>query len=194
MERFLPHYVNEDWELPTEYDYRFVVFFGLLEWKFLWEDIKYSKVDLDIVDTDIEIVDQGENGHAIQVQFPAIKHWEISAEQHVNTWILPADSHVQLTFKDFTFDFNSGLKLDYNGYLDPVVYSCSVHFGNSYFYHDDKLLALLMHQVIYFGIIILENSVSMAGRYVFTEMLGPVMDEYLNHYRYEFKLDSLIRG
>ena len=51
-----------------------------------------------------------------------------------------------------------------------------------------------MHQVVYFGIIIIENSVAFVGRYVFTEMLGPVMDSYMNHYQYEFSLDSLVRG
>jgi hypothetical protein len=44
---------------------------------------------------------------------------------------------VQLIFKHFEFHYTAGLKLDENGYLDPVVYAIDINFGESYFYHDD---------------------------------------------------------
>jgi len=36
------------------------------------------------------------------------------------------------------------LVLDENGYLDPIVTSADINFGNSYVYHDDPLTALVM--------------------------------------------------
>jgi hypothetical protein len=50
-----------------------------------------------------------------------------------------------LIFKDFKFDFDTDLKLDENGYLDPVVKACNVRFGESYLYHDNPITALVMH-------------------------------------------------
>ena len=51
-----------------------------------------------------------------------------------------------------------------------------------------------MHQFISFGIVIVENSVQFIGEYILTDMFGPVMDEFLNHYRFKFILPSLVRG
>lgn len=79
------------------------------------------------------------------MKFPAIKHWEIDANQDVNFWFLPDYSNVQLIFKDFKFDFESDLVLDEHGYLDPVVYSADIHFGESYLYHDNPITAFVMH-------------------------------------------------
>ena len=107
---------------------------------------------------------------------------------------MPDYSKVELIFKDFKFDFRTDLKLDSNGYLDPIVYSCEINFGDSYLYHDNPVLAFIMHQFIYFGIVIVENSVYFVGEYIFSDMLGPVMDDLLHHYRYEFVFPSLVRG
>jgi len=51
-----------------------------------------------------------------------------------------------------------------------------------------------MHQFVYFGIVIIENSVYFVGEYIFTNMMGPVMDSFLNHYQFPFYLASLVRG
>ena len=130
----------------------------------------------------------------INVKFPAIKHWEIDANQDVNFWFLPDYSNVQLIFKDFKFDFETDLVLDEHGYLDPVVYSADIHFGESYLYHDNPITAFVMHQFIYFGIVIIENSVYFVGQYIFTNMMGPVMDSFLNHYMFPFAFPSMVRG
>ena len=42
MEFFLPHYINVDLNLPTEYHYTFGLFFNLLVWDIHWTHIKYS--------------------------------------------------------------------------------------------------------------------------------------------------------
>lgn len=99
-----------------------------------------------------------------------------------------------MIFKDFKFDFETDLVLDEHGYLDPVVYSADIHFGESYLYHDNPITAFVMHQFIYFGIVIIENSVYFVGQYIFTNMMGPVMDSFLNHYMFPFAFPSMVRG
>lgn len=96
--------------------------------------------------------------------------------------------------KDFKFDFDADLRLDSYGYLDPVVYGCDIHFGDSYLYHDNPIIAFIMHQFLYFGLVIIENSVYFVGEYIFTNMLGPVMDGFLNHYQFPFAWPSMVRG
>jgi hypothetical protein len=51
-----------------------------------------------------------------------------------------------------------------------------------------------MHQFLYFGLVIIENSVYFVGEYIFTNMLGPVMDGFLNHYKFPFAWPSMVRG
>lgn len=73
--------------------------------------------------------------------------------------------------------------LDENGYVDPVVYDADIKFGSSYLYHDNKIMAFVMHQFVYFAIVIIENSVYFVGDYIFSEMMGPVVDKMLGHYQ-----------
>jgi len=84
--------------------------------------------------------------------------------------------------------------LDENGYLDPIIKDIDISFGKSYLYHDNKIVAFVMHQFIYFGIIIVENSAYFAGNILFSRFLGPMMDEALNHYSTSFFLDSPLNG
>lgn len=190
---FFPHYFNFDMNFPSEYHYSFGTFFDLVQWQFDWTNIKYTHAELDIADTIVSLEEHVDK-HVVRFKFPAIKHWEITAHQHVNNVILPDQSNIQLIFKDFRFDFKAGLKLDEHGYLDPVVTYCDIAFGESYFYHDDQFIAFIMHQFIYFGIVIIENSTYFVGETIFTHMLGPVMDDFLNHYEYKFSFPSLVRG
>ena len=182
MEMFLPKYVNNDLDLPTEYHYEFGMFLDILTWKVHWTNITYKKVDLDIADVYINLT-RGYDLSLIKVDFPAIKSWEIDANQEVNSWILPSNSKVELIFEDFDIDFTTDLILDENGYLDPVVYDCDIKFGKSYLYHDNKIVAFVMHQFVYFAIVIVENSVYFVGDYIFSNMMGPIMDKALNHYQ-----------
>ena len=111
MEFFLPHYLNVDANLPQEYHYEFGTFFDLVRWEFDWTDIKYSQADLDIKDVEIQM-EQLVDVQVLKVKFPAIKHWEIDAHQHVNNVILPSDSPVRLVFENFEFNFHTDFKLD----------------------------------------------------------------------------------
>ena len=118
----------------------------------------------------------------LKLDFPALKHWQIDAHQHVNTWIWPSESQVQLIFKDFDIDFQTQLKLDKYGYLDPVVFGVKINFGESFFYHDNAIEQILLHQIIKFVIVMVENTSWLVGDTIFTEMLGPVLDKFMNHY------------
>lgn len=125
---------------------------------------------------------------------PAVKNWKISANQHVNTWILPSDSKIDLEFKNLEFEFQVDLKLTDKGYIKPIVYDVQIKFGDSYFYHEDQFIAFIMHQFIYFSIVIIENSVYFVGEYIFTNMMGPIIDNYLNHYNFDFNMTSPLPG
>jgi hypothetical protein len=150
---------------------------------------KEPEVDI-LLSIDLPMFDKS----LMSVKFPAVKHWEIDAKQDVNFWFLPDYSNIQLIFKDFKLDFETDLQLDEHGYLDPIVYSADIHFGESYLYHDNPITAFIMHQFIYFGIVIIENSVYFVGQYIFTNMMGPVMDSFLNHYMFPFAFPTLVRG
>lgn len=96
--------------------------------------------------------------------------------------------------QDFRFDFMTGLVLDKNGYLDLIVEQCDITFGKSHLHHDNPILAFTMHQFVYFGTVIIENSVYYIGNMIFTDMVGPVVDDFFNHYHLNFYLPSLVRG
>jgi hypothetical protein len=68
------------------------------------------------------------------------------------------------------------LTLDERGFLSPVVYDVEIKFGNSYLYHDNKMMAFVMHQFIYYSIVMIENSTFFIGDYLFSKMLGPLLD------------------
>jgi hypothetical protein len=119
----------------------------------------------------------------MKIDFPAFKEWKISADQSINTWMLPETSKVTLEFHDFEFDINCQLKCTDMGYLKPVVYSAKINFGESYLYHDNQFVSVVMHQIVEFGIVIIENSVYFVGDYIFTNMAGPVLTTFLNDYK-----------
>lgn len=49
-------------------------------------------------------------------------------------------------------------------------------FGESYLYHDNKIIAFAMHQCLYFMMQVVENSVFFVGDYFFSKIMGPIMD------------------
>ena len=52
-----------------------------------------------------------------------------------------------------------------------------------------------MHQFVYYSIIMIENSTWFVGDYIFSNMLGPIMDNFLNHYRWgPFTIPSPFEG
>ena len=78
--------------------------------------------------------------------------------------------------------------------MNPIVKSCHISFGNTHIYHDSPLIAILMHQVIYYLKVVIENSVYFVGDQIFTNLLGPVIDYFLNDYIFPIQFQSLIKG
>jgi hypothetical protein len=107
---------------------------------------------------------------------------------------LPADSPVKFTFRDFDFDLDADFELGEDGYLDPIVYSAKIRFGESELTHDNFILGFFMHQWVKYTIIIVENSAQFIGQFMFTHMLGPILDEMMNHYRIQLHLASPLLG
>jgi hypothetical protein len=148
MELFLPHYLNFDLSLPTEYHYRLGLFIDALSLSIHWSDIQYGSAELDIEDIKFDFT-RGYDIPLLKVDLPALKHWEIKAHQEVNAFFIPFESDVSLEFADFDVDFNTDLKLDSRGYIDPSVYDIWLNFGDTYLHHDDWFVAWVMHQIVY---------------------------------------------
>jgi len=132
-----------------EYHYRFGILLDALSYSFHWSDIKYEAAELDIEDIKFDFT-RGYDIPLLKVDFPALKHWEIKAHQEVNAWFIPLSSDISLEFKDFDIDFNTDLKLDERGFLDPIVYDIWLNFGDTYLYHDNLFIGWIMHQFVYF--------------------------------------------
>ena len=89
MEKFLPDYLNYDMKLPHEYSYNFEWLVGLIKWSIMWKNINYKQVDLDVQDVQVALKQQ-----LLSVKFPALKKWEIDADQTVIVGIFPETSKV----------------------------------------------------------------------------------------------------
>jgi hypothetical protein len=147
MVEFLPRYINHDVKMPTEYSYTFGLLFDWLTWKVDWKDITYEYGEFDIRDCQFGFTNRF-NTPMLQISFPALKEWKLHAMQKTNTWILPEESKVELEFKKFKFDISCQLKVTDEGYLKPITYGADIKFGESYLYHDNQFVAIIMHQVV----------------------------------------------
>ena len=118
----------------------------------------------------------------IAMDFPAIKDWFIKAHEKTNSWFLPEESDIGIHIQNFDVDFKAALRLDKNGYIDPIVYNVDIKFGNSMVTHSNWFLELIMHELVLFSEVMIENSAWFFGEYMFTNLLGPVMDKFFNRY------------
>ena len=96
--------------------------------------------------------------------------------------------------KDFDIDFVGHFDLDFNGYLDPVVKDIKIDLGESNFVQENVFLELFTYQFIHLSLVVLHNTAWIYGPDLFSGMLGPVMDKYLNHYQQTIKFVNPIRG
>jgi len=90
-------------------------------------------------------IGQAYDTNIITMDFPALKEWDITAHQTVNTWIMPSDSSVTIHIEDFDIDFKTGLRLDEHGYIDPDVFFVDIKFGNTMITSGNWFLELMMH-------------------------------------------------
>ena len=191
MEEFLPHFVDADLKLPTEFEQTFELLWGLIKVDYIWTDIAYMTPRLDVADVDIEIMKYEEFGNAstIKLYMPIIEYWEMSGHQEQKHWLLSHSSDVKLIFRDLKFEFDFGFMLDNHHYLDPIVYNCLIDFGDSFLYHNNRFLGFWIHQVVKMFLLVVENTCrfSHVGMFVYGDLLGPGMDKWLNKYQMEFK-------
>jgi len=84
--------------------------------------------------------------------------------------------------------------LDERGFLDPTVYDVEIKFGSSYVHHDNFVLGFFMHQIITYSMVMIEQSSFFVGKFMFTGMLGPLMDQALGNYEITVNTPSIFRG
>ena len=72
MQKFLPHYFNDDINFPTEYEFDFGLYFNFLTWHFLWTNIEYTNAKLDVKDIKLELTNGFDIG-LIKVNMPLIE-------------------------------------------------------------------------------------------------------------------------
>ena len=72
--------------------------------------------------------------------------------------------------------------------------SLSLDFGDSYLYHDNWLVTLFMHQIVYFTKVVIENSIIFLGLLLFNDMFTPILTEMLHGYEYHLELKSPFKG
>lgn len=96
----MPHYIDSDLRLPNEikFDVGLGDFcWGLFTWHIEWLNIKYDNAIWDFNDVVFNIT-RILDLPLIKVDFPAIKKWEINADQTIDSEIVPANGPVRLLF------------------------------------------------------------------------------------------------
>lgn len=193
MKDFLPQVIKFDVGLPHSYEYKINALLGLVRFDFEWTDITYDVPVLDIDDTKIYILEY--NGHKmVQIHFEAFKEWRIHANQHLTTLFELEDSFVYFEFKDFKLMLGFNFHLTPQHTLRPVVYDSNMKFGESFLHHDNVFCEIIFHQLIKFGLVVIQNSVYFAGDYIFSDMFEPILTSALNEYRQPFRLINPFNG
>ena len=47
----------------------------------------------------------------------------------MNSWILPEESEIDIQIVNLDIDFKAYVKVDENGYIDPIIYESKIDFG-----------------------------------------------------------------
>jgi hypothetical protein len=69
-----------------------------------------------------------------------------------------------------------------------------INFGESNFVQDNWLLEAVTFEIIQFSFVVIHNTAWLLGKYMFSNMLGPAMDKYLNHYQEDVFVPQPIFG
>jgi len=117
------------------------------------------------------------------------------AIQDCDSWWIPDDEKVSLDFEDFEVDFSCSLHLNEEGNLRPIFYKLHMNFGDSYLYYDNWFWAFVMHQIVEFAIIMIENTAFMCGELIMSQIGEPVLTSFLGNYRMPLnQMPSPFRG
>ena len=132
--------------------------------------------------------------HLLRVNFNAIKHWEISAKQHFNSFLTPGSEDVKLIIDDFDMKFDTDLTLDDKGYIEPEVKNLAVSFGDTKVEHSNFIIGIIWFEIWQFAVVVIEQTIGFLGATIFSDMFGPVLDTLLNDYKMSFRLTSPFYG
>lgn len=108
--------------------------------------------------------------------------------------MLPDEEEITVKIKDFDINFHTSFELNEKGFLDPIVYGCEINFGESMITNSNPFMELVYHNFIEFSKVMIENSAWFFGKYMFTHLLGPVLDNFSNHYILPFYYVSELPG
>lgn len=172
-----------DMNLPENYTFAWNTQIPGLEWDITFQDIKYHPIELDMTVITVDLEPGYDGDGLLRFDFPALKHWQITAHMITNSWIFGDEGDIDLTIKGLDIDYSCYFKLDDQGYLDPVVFKVKVDMGDTDFQFENWFYQLFFRQFVEFGIVVLENSAWFTGEYLFSAILGPIMDTQLNHYQ-----------
>lgn len=84
----MPYWVNFDLALPETASWELKILIEALSYHFEWTNIQYSQFDLDVQDTIVDVVTlepdfwHKQPRHLLHIEFPMVRHFEISAHQH----------------------------------------------------------------------------------------------------------------
>ena len=96
--------------------------------------------------------------------------------------------------KDFDIDFQTDFSVTKQGYLMPKIYDATLAVGETYFYHDDWLIAFLMHQLVEITLVVMENSVYYLGTMFLNGVMEPVITHMLNKYTMDVPIENPFKG
>lgn len=196
FEDYLPQWIRFK-ELPDYYIYTlFQSLPEFMQFRIQWTDIMYDHLVLNAkgVNFYTEVMSEDDNYPVVVMDFPLLNKWDISANQILEFMGVTSEDEVTLHIEDLDIDFKAGLRLDENGYLDPVVYNVKISLGESTITNSNWFLEAIFHGFVKFSCVMIENSSWFWGDYMFTNMLGPVLDKIANHYQMPVVFKSLIEG
>ena len=98
--------------LPTNLTYGYHSSIPGFSWTIDFEDIKYSKFDLDMNEVKFELTRMEGQWGEINMDMPALKYWAISAVQDFHHWWLPSRSDIVIFIENLDVDIGFDLKLD----------------------------------------------------------------------------------
>lgn len=191
---FLPHYLEYDLGInQKKEEFDMSMLFGLLNYHFEFTNIHYEQPTLDLKDTKIKFMDVFHRP-MMRVKFPGIKSWKLQMHSKANTWIMPSEADIVFDIEDLMLKFNTELQTTEQGYLRPILWATDLSWGNTKFYHENWMLAVLFDQWINFTLIIVQNSIYFLGDAIMNGMLEPPLTQFMNDYQLPLTLNDFFKG
>lgn len=66
--------------------------------------------------------------------------------------------------------------------------------GDTECQHDDFFMKIFLSQLLEYAIVVIENATRAFGSQLFSGVLGPILDHWLNHYKTSIKIKSWFEG